>query len=63
VVHDEKSPILQLPGSITYACVMVGMVLLAILACLSAWRAWRTAPEAAAAIAADAEAQVRAAHW
>lgn len=63
VVHDEKSPILQLPGSITYACVMVGMVLLAILACLSAWRAWRTAPGAAGAIGVDAEAQVRAAHW
>jgi hypothetical protein len=25
IVHDEKSPILQLPGSITYACVMAGM--------------------------------------
>lgn len=63
VVHDEKSPILQLPGSITYACVMVGMGLLAILAGLSAWRAWRSAPGAAGLSGVDAEAQVRAAHW
>jgi TRAP-type C4-dicarboxylate transport system permease small subunit len=41
VVHDEKSPILQLPGSITYACVMLGMALLALLAGLSAWRVAR----------------------
>ena len=39
VVHDEKSPILQLPGSMTYGCVMVGMALLAVLALQSAWRA------------------------
>lgn len=32
VVHDEKSPILQLPGSITYACV------------LAAWSCWRFLP-------------------
>jgi TRAP-type transport system small permease protein len=40
IVHDEKSPILQLPGSITYGCVMAGMAMLALLALLSAWRAW-----------------------
>jgi TRAP-type C4-dicarboxylate transport system permease small subunit len=40
IVHDEKSPILQIPGSITYACVMVGMALLAVLAVMSACRAW-----------------------
>lgn len=61
VVHDEKSPILQLPGSITYACVLCGMVLLAILALVSAWRAWRTAP--AAGSSSTAEAPVRAVHW
>ena len=33
----------QMPGSITYACVMVGMVLLAVLALQSAWRAWHDA--------------------
>ena len=59
IVHDEKSPILQLPGSITYACVLAGMVLLALLALGDAWQAWRTG----AAAPADAEAQVRAAHW
>jgi TRAP-type C4-dicarboxylate transport system permease small subunit len=41
IVHDEKSPILQIPGSVTYACVMGGMVMLALLALTSAWRAWR----------------------
>jgi TRAP-type C4-dicarboxylate transport system permease small subunit len=60
IVHDEKSPILQLPGSITYGCVLAGMVLLALLALGDAWRAWRM--EAAAA-APDPEAQIRTAHW
>jgi TRAP-type transport system small permease protein len=41
IVHDEKSPILQIPGSITYACVMVGMCLLAVLALGCAWKASR----------------------
>lgn len=41
IVHDERTPILQVPGSLTYVCVMVGMVLLALLALLAAWRAWR----------------------
>jgi TRAP-type C4-dicarboxylate transport system permease small subunit len=45
IVHDEKSPILQLPGSITYACVMGGMVLLTLLAAQSAWQAWSARPE------------------
>jgi TRAP-type C4-dicarboxylate transport system permease small subunit len=45
IVHDEKSPILHVPGSLTYGCVMVGMVLLALLALRSAWRTshWRAA--------------------
>lgn len=60
VVNDEKSPILQVPGSITYACVMVGLALLAVLALQSAWRAWFNPP---AAPAADAEPQVPVAHW
>jgi TRAP-type transport system small permease protein len=59
IVHDEKSPILQLPGSITYACVMGGMVLLAVLALQSAWQAWVASPEPAA----GAEPQVPVAHW
>jgi TRAP-type transport system small permease protein len=60
VVHDEKSPILQVPGSVTYACVMGGMALLAVLALLSAWRVWTTEASAAAP---DAEPQIPAAHW
>jgi TRAP-type transport system small permease protein len=40
IVHDERSPILGLPGSITYGCVMVGLGLLAVLAVLAAWRAF-----------------------
>lgn len=40
IVADEKSPILQVPGSVTYGCVMGGMAMLALLALLSAWEAW-----------------------
>lgn len=60
VVHDEKSPILQVPGSVTYACVMGGMAMLALLAAGSAWRVLR-APEPQAA--ASDEPAVPAAHW
>lgn len=60
IVHDEKTPILQLPGSITYACVMVGMVLLGLLALQSAWQSWRTQPSAHTA---EAEPHMPAAHW
>jgi TRAP-type C4-dicarboxylate transport system permease small subunit len=59
VVHDEKSPILQVPGSVTYACVMGGMVMLAVLALFSAWRVWQTSDEPAA----SAEPHVPQAHW
>jgi TRAP-type C4-dicarboxylate transport system permease small subunit len=59
IVHDEKSPILQLPGSLTYACVMAGMVLLALLAAKSAWRAWYAEPVTTV----DDEPRVPAAHW
>ena len=41
IVHDERSPILGVRGSVTYACVMTGLGLLALLALASAWRAWR----------------------
>jgi TRAP-type transport system small permease protein len=44
IVHDEKSPILQIPGSVTYACVMVGMAMLSVLALTSAWRSVRKPP-------------------
>jgi TRAP-type transport system small permease protein len=59
IVHDERSPILQLPGSITYACVMGGLALLAVLALQSAWHAWHAEPAAAI----DAEPRVPVAHW
>ncbi len=54
IVHDEKSPILGVPGSVTYACVMVGMAMLAALALIGAWRAatgqaQSTAPEGVSA--------------
>lgn len=45
IVHDEKSPILQLPGSLTYGCVMAGMAMLALLALFSAWRVWASKDE------------------
>lgn len=44
IVHDEKSPILQVPGSVTYACVMAGMVMLAVLALIAACRALQLQP-------------------
>jgi TRAP-type C4-dicarboxylate transport system permease small subunit len=59
IVHDEKSPILQVPGSVTYGCVMGGMAMLAVLALFSAWRAWQTSEEPALA----AEPHVPQAHW
>jgi TRAP-type C4-dicarboxylate transport system permease small subunit len=59
VVHDEKSPILQLPGSITYGCVMGGMALLALLAVFSAWRVWQMTVDPLA----DGEPHVPQAHW
>jgi len=59
VVHDEKSPILQVPGSLTYGCVMVGMALLSLLALQSAWQASRAQPGPVQ----DAEPHVPTAHW
>ena len=59
IVHDEKSPILHVPGSVTYGCVMVGMVLLALLALQSASRTWQQPVAEPAA----GDAPVPAAHW
>jgi TRAP-type transport system small permease protein len=53
IVHDERSPILHVPGSITYGCVMVGLLLLAIIALRTAWMSWRKPapmPDAPAAV-------------
>lgn len=63
IVHDERSQILGIPGSVTYACVMSGMAMLSLLALQSAWRACvacgtrpdATQPEPARAVAG--------AHW
>lgn len=44
IVADEKSPILQVPGSVTYGCVMGGMTMLALLALVAAWNVWRGEP-------------------
>lgn len=63
IVHDEKSPILQVPGSLTYGCVMGGMLLLAVIALLSARNAWRAVPQPAPDADADAVPKVPAAHW
>jgi len=61
IVHDEKSPILQVPGSLTYGCVMGGMLLLALIALLSAKNTWSAAPEPEPD--ADAAPKLPAAHW
>ncbi|SEK06831.1 TRAP transporter small permease [Achromobacter sp. NFACC18-2] len=60
IVHDEKSPILQMPGSLTYACVMGAMVLLAVLALQSAWHSWHCRETAAQS---EGEPPARAVHW
>lgn len=59
IVHDEKSPILQVPGSLTYACVMVGLAMLGLLALQSAWKAWTLPPIELS----DDEPAVPEAHW
>lgn len=41
IVHDEHSPILGVPGSVTYGCVMTGLSMLSLLSLESAWRLWR----------------------
>ena len=61
IVHDEKSPILQVPGSVTYGCVMGGMALLALWRCavgLAARGSRRRAPHGA-----RRRADVPQAHW
>lgn len=60
IVHDEKSPILQVPGSVTYGCVMGGMAMLGVLALFSAWRVWQVGEQPAAG---DELPHVPQAHW
>jgi len=59
IVHDEKSPILHVPGSVTYACVLGGMLMLSVLALQSAWQAWR----AQAATTAPVDDGLHVPHW
>lgn len=63
IVHDERTPILQIPGSITYACVMAGMLMLGLLALKAAWSAWTADLRAAAPAGTEAQPRVPAAHW
>lgn len=60
IVHDEKSPILQVPGSFTYGCVMAGLLMLGLLAIKSAWNARSTPPVEQDP---NAEQAVPEAHW
>jgi len=59
IVHDEKSPILHVPGSLTYGCVMAGMVMLALLALRSSWQAFHWQAEVHAGETPD----IHAPHW
>jgi TRAP-type C4-dicarboxylate transport system permease small subunit len=59
IVHDEKSPILHVPGSVTYACVLGGMAMLALLALQSAWKTWHSHPSMKPLGTGD----VQAPHW
>ncbi len=61
IVHDEKSPMLQIPGSLTYGCVMAGMALLSLLALQSAWFSWNAQP--APPPDPEADPAVPVAHW
>lgn len=61
IVHDEKSPMLQIPGSLTYGCVMAGMALLSLLALQSAWFSWNAQP--ASPPDPEADPAVPVAHW
>lgn len=62
IVHDETSPILHVPGSVTYGCVLGGMVMLALLALQSAWQVW-AAPATAPAGAPDSPDALNVPHW
>lgn len=63
IVHDERSQILGIPGSVTYACVMVGMAMLSLLALQSAWRACAATVPCSAAPQGEAGGPVPSPHW
>ena len=54
IVHDEKSAILGVPQSVTFGCVMLGMVCLMLLAIKDTVVAWKTPAATHAAINAAA---------
>lgn len=54
IVADERSPILQVPGSATYGCMMAGLAMLGLLALQSAWRVLTAQISYPAAIDGDA---------
>lgn len=62
IVHDEKSPILQVPGSVTYAAVMVAMAMLAVLALIAAYRAFGAVAQVSDAENSDGQ-PVPEVHW
>jgi TRAP-type C4-dicarboxylate transport system permease small subunit len=62
IVHDEKSPILQVPGSVTYAAVMVAMVMLAVLGLIAACRAFGPIAQSSGAQTSDGP-PVPEVHW
>jgi TRAP-type transport system small permease protein len=41
IVADERSPILHVPGSVTYGCMLGGMLMLGVMALQSAWQIFR----------------------
>lgn len=68
IVGDERSPILQVPGSVTYGCVMGGMAMLAVLALQSAVRQlWPSSQANAQSGTSEGtgglSAEVQAPHW
>ena len=54
IVHDEKSAILGVPQSVTFGCVMLGMICLMLLAFKDAIVAWKMSAATHAAINAGA---------
>lgn len=54
IVADERSPILQVPGSFTYGCMLGGMAMLGLLALQSAWRIFRGTESFPQGLGADA---------
>ncbi len=54
IVADERSPILHVPSSVTYGCMLGGMLMLALLALQSAWQVASGRSSFPSAIDADA---------